>query len=838
MIPILALAITLVILVSAYMLDATTLFGTHIPTTNPHLSKRQDDNTALPTESMEQASELMAAIPEYVQVSPDFVAYAPSSPYGLSGDALNNMVCLVNRFRYDNNQPALALHPKLIQYAQQRAQDLADTSAMVADNKIIADNDTELTLATGDVAFNATVWKDIKENLLQTGNNPTFAYWEFQSSSESSANLLDAEFAYFGAGYYNGYYVQAVGAPAETTSVASADSSLFPWCPANESFWNWAFPNGASDTHSKMADIAGQAFPYNAFASAPQFFSPYKAGEPSGMQTGYNYYFLKVDASIPFIDSLQPTETIVAANDSSTPYEAVSNNGRVQGITKEELNLLACLVNARRQEACLAPVALHPDLISAAQAHSYEMNRAQNMTHYGPSGPLSMRVKRRSFEYSTIAENIVYNTFDVFTAHSLFCNSQLHLNNMLNPDARFVGGGRSGQFWTVTFGAFLDDEKNPDVGTLPLCPGNNDTDISIAFPSGLPEETKIQTTACGNTEASPLPTPPYLENHKDEQGTDNDGYTISDNNNGDEIENKSNDNELGSSTTDTASSHSSGSSEDDDDESSSVITNVVTIHPAMTSKCRIVTPTPSTITTSNALFIFGNKIVASRADQQQSGYDGDNELESSKTKGKKEKTGKNESTSISINEKAEEEVVEAKHHHDNYNNDSDDDDEEDDDDDNDDDERKTSSKDGTNECKGKKEGSKCSSSSSHATKTKTSKQHSESSHPTPTPTQTQADAESRRWFSTTLHDTGEPNYPAAYTDCGDDNNDSDGDGRSENETEHEASSFVSYAPLDRVTVSVTTTQTVVYMLDDNARLDLDELESEYDFSIVINPYKH
>ncbi|KAJ2662096.1 hypothetical protein IWW48_001992 [Coemansia sp. RSA 1200] len=819
MVPILALAITLAILASSYMLDATTFFGTHIPIPNPRLSKRQEDYTASPTELMQQVSELMAAVPEYVQVSPDFVAYAPSSPYGLSGDALNSMVCLVNRLRYDNNQPALALHPKLIQYAQQRAQDLADASAVIADNKIITENDSELTLATGDVAFNSTVWKNIKENLLQTGNNPTFAYWEFQSSSESSANLLDAEFAYFGAGYYNGYYVQAVGASAETASVASTDSSLFPWCPANESFWNWAFPNGASDTHSEMADITGQAFPYDAFASTSQFFSPYKAGEPNGMQAGYNYYFLKVDASIPFIDSLQSAETIVAANDSSTPFEAVSNDGRVQGITKEELNLLACLVNARRQEACLAPVALHPDLISAAQAHSYEMNRAQNMTHYGPSGPLSMRVKRRSFEYSTIAENIVYNTFDVFTAHSLFCNSQLHLNNMLNPDARFVGGGRSGQFWTVTFGAFLDDEKNPDVGTLPLCPGNNDTDVSIAFPDGLPEETKVQTTACGNTEASPLPTPPYLATHKDEQETDDDGYTISDNNNGNEIENKSDDGDESSSETDTVYYHSSDSSEDDY-ELSSIITNVVTIHPAMTSKCRIVIPTPSTIATSNALFIFGNKIVASRADQQQSD-DNEKGLESSKTKGKKEKAGKSESNSISISEKAEEEVAEAKHHHDNYNNDSDDEE----------DEREASSKDGTNECKGKKESSKC---SSHATKTKTSKQHSESSHPTPTPTPT--DAESRRWFSTTLHDTGEPNYPAAYTDCGD--GDSDGDSSSGNEAEDEASSFVSYAPLDTVTVSVTTTQTVVYMLDDNARLDLDELESEYDFSIVIMPYKH
>ncbi|KAJ1795100.1 hypothetical protein LPJ59_004404, partial [Coemansia sp. RSA 2399] len=551
---------------------AAYMFNDYMDTKPDLMHKRQIVDTT--TISPAEISALMAAVPEYVQVSPDFVAFAPSSPYGLSGDALNNMVCLVNRYRYDNKQPALALHPKLIQYAQARAQTLFTDSATVSSNVVEG-------ASTSTVKFNTTIWSNVKENLLQSQNNPTYAYWEFQDDTDAAANLLDASFDYFGAGYYNGYYVQAVGTPAEIPDI---DSSLYPWCPANETFWDWVFPNEASDTFSSMPDISGQAFPFGDYdLDAPTFFKAYTSGEPDGMQSGYDYYFLEETSSIPYIESLAIRDT-VAANTSSTPYKAIADAG-VQGITKEELNLLVCLVNARRQESCLAPVALHAELIAAAQMHSYEMNRAENMTHYGPSGPLSMRVQRRGFDYSTLSENIVYNVFDVFTAHSLFCDSQPHLNNMLDPLATFVGGGRSGEFWTVTFGAYLDAANAPDVSTLPLCPGNS-TDISIAFPNGLPTDVKTETAACSDTEAAPLPTPSYILTHIDSESSESSSAVDSDS----------------LMYMDPSESESEEQPTSDDHSTHS---HIVTIEPSeMHSKCEPATPT------SNIIYIFGDEIIS------------------------------------------------------------------------------------------------------------------------------------------------------------------------------------------------------------------------------------
>ncbi|KAJ1844677.1 hypothetical protein LPJ73_005093, partial [Coemansia sp. RSA 2703] len=441
---------------------------------------------------------LVEDIPDYVMVSPDHVALAPSGPQGLNANALNNMICLANRFRYDMGLPSLALDAQLVRYAQQRAQELSDNKSNIANNQVNGQ--------ISPISFNTTYWSDVSENLLQTTNNPTFAYWEMQQSEDMAANLASQDYMFFGAGLYNGYYVQAFGAPVGSNDF---NQNLFPPCPANQTFYNWVYPNGMSNPPKDKSQLLNTAFPYNAVAKvSPKYYIDRNPYYDNGRTNDTVYYFTPELGNVPFLKSLAVSDIVAGAN-TQTPYAATADSGE-QGMTKDELNLMTCLINARRYKSCLPPVALNSQLIAAAQAHSYEMNFALNMSHYGASGWPGDRIKRRGFIFGSVGENVVANTHDVYGAHVTFSQSQGHLDNILGAGYTFIGAGRSGQFWTVDFGNYLDQSISPNPAEFPLCPGN-ETAIAIAFPDGLPTQPKLDATACGNTEATSVVAPPYIQ---------------------------------------------------------------------------------------------------------------------------------------------------------------------------------------------------------------------------------------------------------------------------------------------------------------------------------------
>ncbi|KAJ2480061.1 hypothetical protein IWW56_002702 [Coemansia sp. RSA 2131] len=447
--------------------------------------------------SRRQAQTPTADIPDYILVSPDNVALAGVSPDGLDANDINNVMCLVNRIRYDNNLPALALEAKLVRHAQARAELLSKDKVQVDNNVIVGDIDP--------LSFNSSVWADVKENIIISTQNPTFAYWQIQQNEAAFAQLTNTSFVNFGIGYYSGYYVQALGMPIQVPDVVLPIS----WCPSNETFWKWVFPNDTPDTRiDSGSELVGKAFPYEQFADANVHYNPDYPVAKNGLTTDPSYYFTPPEGSVPFLQDLSIIDS-VAAGDSETPYAAIADAGE-RGMTAAELNLMVCLINARRYSSCLPPVALHSQLIAAAQAHSYEMNRAQNMSHYGSAGSLSTRVKRRGFNYSGLGENVAYGMLTAYDAHITFSQSQMHLNNMLNPSYTFVGAGRSGQYWTVTLGTYMDKGTTPALSSLPLCPGS-DIDIGIAFPSGLPDQPKLEPAACGGTEATTVTTPPEVQ---------------------------------------------------------------------------------------------------------------------------------------------------------------------------------------------------------------------------------------------------------------------------------------------------------------------------------------
>ncbi|KAJ2480971.1 hypothetical protein EV174_003587 [Coemansia sp. RSA 2320] len=437
-------------------------------------------------------------IPDYVMISPDYVALAPSGPSGLSAPGLNNMLCLANRYRYDLNLPVLALDAQLVKFAQARADYLANISATVQNNVLVGVDDPPV--------FDTKVWKSVTQNLLKTTQNPTFAMWQFEGSGISNANMRDPNAMFFGAGKQGEYYVQVFGAP---VNIKPFDRSVFPWCTSNQTFYNWVYPNDTPIPPKDKSNIFSYAFPYQSFEKiSPVLIVPPKSGQDLGLVNGTKYYFSSPLGDVPYLKDLSIPNSVSPAN-SSPPFVATSGSGQ-QGMTKDELNLMTCLINSRRYSSCLPPVALNPMLIAAAQAHSYELNRAQNLSHFGAMGPPPMRIQRRGFTYQTMGENIVAGVYSAWDSFVMFSQSQGHLNNMLDPAFKYVGGGRSGQFWAVDFGTLLDGSQNPDPKAVPLCPGNSPAAIAIAFPNGLPSAPKLQTTACGNTQATSVKTPQYI----------------------------------------------------------------------------------------------------------------------------------------------------------------------------------------------------------------------------------------------------------------------------------------------------------------------------------------
>ncbi|KAJ2911189.1 hypothetical protein GGI21_000103 [Coemansia aciculifera] len=438
-------------------------------------------------------------IPDYVIVSPDLVALAPSGSAGLSAPGLNNMMCLVNRYRYDLKLPPLALDAELVKFAQARAEYFDQGQITITNNVAQGIDDPPV--------FDTSVWKNVTQNILYTTSNPTFAMWELEGNALSNTNMRGQSTVYFGAGKSGNYYVQAFGVPANPISM---DRSLFPQCTSNQTFSSWVYPNGMSVPPTDSSNIFNTAFPYDLYnRTSPTFYVQQAPGYDTGLVNTTNYYFTPAQGSVPYLQDLSIPDNVSPSN-GNNPYVATGGSGE-QGMTADELNFMVCLINSRRYDSCLPPLALHPKLIASAQAQSYSMNRNLNMSHWSEMGPPTQRIARRGFQFSSIGENVVAFTHDVYGGFVTFSQSQGHLDNILGAGYKYVGGGRSGQFWSVDFGTMADNSQNPpDPNSVPLCPGNA-TAIAIAFPNGLPSAPKLSATACGNTLATRVSPPPYFQ---------------------------------------------------------------------------------------------------------------------------------------------------------------------------------------------------------------------------------------------------------------------------------------------------------------------------------------
>ncbi|MFJ5843010.1 CAP domain-containing protein [Streptomyces shenzhenensis] len=116
------------------------------------------------------------------------------------------------------------------------------------------------------------------------------------------------------------------------------------------------------------------------------------------------------------------------------------------------------LTNRERGRARLAPLAVDPLLTAAAQAHSADMVARDFYSHTSPEGSQPWdRAAAAGSRRRTIGENIACGQRSAAEVVEGWMNSPGHRANILKPDfthigVGFVGGGRTGTYWTQLFG--------------------------------------------------------------------------------------------------------------------------------------------------------------------------------------------------------------------------------------------------------------------------------------------------------------------------------------------------------------------------------------------------
>lgn len=122
-------------------------------------------------------------------------------------------------------------------------------------------------------------------------------------------------------------------------------------------------------------------------------------------------------------------------------------------------------VNAIRRWAGLPPVRLDPRLSRAAELHSRDMLRTNQLTHRGSDGSdPGLRMTRAGYRWRSYRENVGAGYFDVRQVMAGWMNSPDHRDNILAADVTQIGVGYAAgpgmmagniprQFWTLVFAA-------------------------------------------------------------------------------------------------------------------------------------------------------------------------------------------------------------------------------------------------------------------------------------------------------------------------------------------------------------------------------------------------
>ncbi|KAJ2550974.1 hypothetical protein EV175_003863 [Coemansia sp. RSA 1933] len=125
--------------------------------------------------------------------------------------------------------------------------------------------------------------------------------------------------------------------------------------------------------------------------------------------------------------------------------------------TPDEHKML-CLVNNERHRVGLHPLTLNPAMSQAAYQHSKYQSRAREMTHDDPqNGSLGERLRSQGFKLASAAENIAEGgDLSVSAVFDMWMNDPPHYQNIVDPNAKFMGLAKVDGFWTQDFGSSTD----------------------------------------------------------------------------------------------------------------------------------------------------------------------------------------------------------------------------------------------------------------------------------------------------------------------------------------------------------------------------------------------
>jgi uncharacterized protein YkwD len=125
--------------------------------------------------------------------------------------------------------------------------------------------------------------------------------------------------------------------------------------------------------------------------------------------------------------------------------------------------LLLKLVNEARKKGCqcgdtyyypAAPLVLNPRLEKAAFAHSQDMEKKKYFSHISPGGgKAGQRIKKQGYSWRAYGENIAHGYKSEKQVLDGWLRSPGHCRNIMNPAFKEMGIGRSGTYWTQTFGS-------------------------------------------------------------------------------------------------------------------------------------------------------------------------------------------------------------------------------------------------------------------------------------------------------------------------------------------------------------------------------------------------
>ena len=110
------------------------------------------------------------------------------------------------------------------------------------------------------------------------------------------------------------------------------------------------------------------------------------------------------------------------------------------------------------------PLTWDARLATAAAKHSEDMAAAGVMSHPTPTGAVhyepgatpAQRVEAEGYAYRTMGENIAVGASSADEVVDLWLASAGHCRNIMNPEFRELGVGRSDAYWTQNFGAQQD----------------------------------------------------------------------------------------------------------------------------------------------------------------------------------------------------------------------------------------------------------------------------------------------------------------------------------------------------------------------------------------------